>query len=296
MFSFQKTIAFYGSFLLIPFVQSAELVPLVEYCADVDWKGYIGDIVRDTSGNAHDAIVIDQPIRQSHDTPTVAGPDDRSFDFRDDGQAQPNGSITTIEKTLLSNSKIVEAGGFVMEVWFKSSPSEGGNQASLIDYAGTENIRFNHKDNVIEFCVGRVKGKNKQNKVASGQSLSALTDNQWHYVKASFVVTDGSLLDPVYGNMHMVIDGVSRSKYGVQLSNRGDRLRRSIGIGNNPTLLNDSNDFDGLIYRPRVCLGKDEPRSWLWIGVGALIFATVGSGLWKLAMREVEKFKSPEAN
>ncbi len=273
----------------------AEMTPLVEYRADSSWIGDVGASVKDASGNGHDGAVVDQPVGTSTDVPEVAQAGELSFDFSGDSEGPASGSINTTEKKLLNRSAIVAAGGFTMETWFKTPMTNGsGATASLIDYAGTERIQFNVKANVLEFRIS-----DRRHRVESAQSLPELADDQWHHVKASFVVTDGTLLDPVYGDIHITVDGVTRSEYGVELSGYGDRLKRAIGVGNHPERFgkpgyDGADDFDGLLYRPAVYLGAESPGRWLWL-VGTGLLVMLGGVAWIVIRQPPEESEGEEA-
>jgi hypothetical protein len=280
--------------LLASTVYSGELVPIVEYHVDERWQGEVNAVLVDASGEGHDAVVVDQPVRSSTDVPDGAKEGEFSLDFSGDGEGASSGSINTEEIKLLNNSAIVAAGGFTMEVWFKSSNGEGGRTASLIDYAGTEKIHFNSKLNTLEFYISDNKAR-----VASAQALSQLTDDRWHFVKASFVVTDGTMLDPVYGDLHLTVDGVTRSERGVMLTGFGDRLRRPIGIGNHPSRFGKPgydgvDDFDGLLFGPKVSLGADTPINWTRLSVRVLLVGAVGFAVWRASVGTFRGAQSKE--
>lgn len=261
---------------------STEPTPLLKYSADASWKGAVGATVRDVRDSDHDGIVIDQPVGTSTDVPDVAKAGELSFDFLGDGEGAASGSINTLQTKLLSNFDIVKAGGFTMETWFKLPAADaGGPIGSLINYAGTERIQLNVEANVLTFKIS-----GDSHRVESAQPLTDLADNQWHHVKAAFVVTDGTLLDPVYGDIHLTVDGVTRSEYGVELSNYGDRLNRSIGIGNHPERFGEPgydgfDDFDGLLFQPTVHLGAAAPVRWQWL-IGTGLLSILGVVAWKV--------------
>ena len=211
--------------------------------------------VTDSSGAGNDGTAIGGV------TVAVDGPNagDSSYSF--DGTGADNASrtrITTNAIDLLDNAAVVAAGGFTMDAWIRTDGQGLGGSASVIDYAGTERIQFDNTG-AITFRISD----------GGAQAISSVnvTDNEWHRVNAQFIVTDGSDLANVLGNLRITVDGISEPLVAGTLTGFGDSLNRPIGVGGHP--IGFAGDvYAGLINDPTVSLGI-VPRAW-HLGAGLL--------------------------
>jgi hypothetical protein len=218
--------------------------------------------IEDQSTANHDGIVRFDAVHISTDVP--AGLTGKSFDLTGIGMFE------TVEGQLLLNENVVTAGGFIMEAWFKHDLTSGSGTGKVIDYGGFERIQFagsnsgagalNNKTQ-FEFRMS-----NTTHRVGGRQPIEL--DNQWHYALAEFIVTDGSDLTNVRGQMRITIDGQSDVKVDGGKTNAGDNaintftgdFASKLAIGTrstvNPANPGGSGDnLEGLVYQPKVWLG-----------------------------------------
>jgi hypothetical protein len=228
----------------------------------------VGTIIEDQSAANRDATVTHHPIGVSTDVP--AGFTGKSFDFYGTvlgASGDSGGLLSTIDKTLLKNDAVVAAGGFTMEVWFKTDGVSNGGTGKLIDYGGYERIQFSGSvpagqapdRGQIDFRISNTAWR-------VGGNGPKVDDNGWHHAIAEFKVTNGSNLASVVGDISITVDGNRQTIFNAAKTNAGDNINPSIGIGNRPTVgagnaANTSGDnFQGLMYQPKVYLGVvDEP-------------------------------------
>ena len=170
----------------------------------------------------------------------------------------------------LSNASIIAEGGYAMEAWFFWNG--GGSVNSIIDYAGTEKFRAQPGGLDYNFDSG-----------SGAVPVAIATPGQWHYVAMVFE-HDGAaeVGGQIGGTATFYFDGVTPvSSTAVVKDDFGDSLNRPIGVGRHPLGFGGDN-FDGLVYEPRVSLGAldssellftaiPEPGSSLLAGLGALL-------------------------
>lgn len=243
----------------------ADVTPLFSYDASILPSGALttGTTIVDQSSAGHDATVLHHPIATSNDVPT--GFSGKSFDFYGTvagASGDSGGLLSTIDKTLLKNDAVVAAGGFTMEVWFKTDGISNGNTGKVIDYGGYERIQF-----AGTFPAGQNGGRGQLDLRLSntawrvGGNGPDTDDDQWHHAIAEFKVTNGSNLASVVGDISITVDGMTQTVVGAAKTNAGDNINPSIGIGNRPTVgagnaANTTGDnFQGLMYQPKVFLG-----------------------------------------
>ena len=210
--------------------------------------------IADQSGAGNNGRVEQQPVPVVMDAPVGGG---FSFDMTGSG-----GSVRTLAIDLLNNAAVFNAGGFQMDVWFKTDGTTSGNFGSLINYAGTERIELAGQNtgpgglgdkNYLEFRLSST-----GDFVANPDTLVA--DNQWHHAVSKFMVTDASNPSNLRGDIHLALNGTTHIYRGAVKTSQGDDLNRVIGVGHHPTAgttVNNNDDFDGLIYQPKVWLGYD---------------------------------------
>ena len=204
-----------------------------------DAAGQTLPAVTDSSGNGNDGTAGGAGVTIVADGP-VAGSSSFAFDAGDD-------RITTNAIDLLDNAAVVAAGGFTMDTWIRTDGVGLGNSASVIDYAGTERIQFDSGGtDAITFQIS--------DGGAVVVSSVDVTDDAWHRVTAEFIVSDGSDLAAVAGDLRLTVDGITEPLVPGTLSDFGDSLDRPIGIGGHP--LGFAGDvYTGLIHNPSVSLG-----------------------------------------
>ncbi|YCM43602.1 hypothetical protein V2O64_20040 [Verrucomicrobiaceae bacterium 227] len=168
--------------------------------------------------------------------------------------AAGSAGINSASTQELSNSLITAEGGFVMESWFLWNG--GGNVNSIIDYAGTEKFRLNGGSGVLDFNFDSGTG---------AQDIGTITAGVWHYVAVIFEWDGGATNADggIGGTLSYFLDStVPLGTATVVKDDFGDGLNRAIGVGRHPVgFVGD--DFDGLIYEPRVTLGVLTPGELL---------------------------------
>lgn len=200
-----------------------------------------GNVVPGVDGSA-DGTVAFGTVTLSPDLPAVipVGGGDRSLSF--DGSS----GINLPGTRQLLNSTLETAGGFTYEAWFNWAG--GGNINSIIDYAGTEKL------------VREVSGTGaayRNNSAAPLYPLGAAEPGEWHYTAIVFSPTstvDGT--GSITGDFTFYFDSATpvATETGVTISNFGDSLNRTIGVGTHPVGF-AGDFFNGLIYEPRVSTG-----------------------------------------
>lgn len=228
--------------------QAAE-IPIVIYDA-------ADGIASDSSGMGNDGLATGAGV-----SVVAAGPNAGDMSFSFVGGLSTD-RITTNATGLLNNPDVIAAGGFTMSAWINTTGTDVGDFGSVIDYAGTERIQFNAAGE-IGFAISGVEPQ--------VYSTVNVTDGQWHFVLAQFVVTDGSDPTAVVGDMYITVDGVTNSINGQTLDTFGDSLVRPIGIGGHPVGF-AGDVYAGLINDPTVALGTSvpEPGSLALLGLAGL--------------------------
>lgn len=181
-------------------------------------------------------------VTLSSDIPTNGVPPglgDRSLSFPGDAGVKSPGTRQLLNSEILSN------GGFAYETWFKFTGGTGLN--SIIDYAGTEKIY--RPDPGTSASI--------QTNNSIFDSIGAAAVGDWHYVAVVFhnvTSSDGGLT--VTGDYTYYFDGTApvEEVTGITISDFGDSLNRSIGVGMHPAGFS-GDFFNGLIFEPRVTLG-----------------------------------------
>ena len=166
-----------------------------------------------------------------------------------------SGGILAPGTKQLLNADIASAGGFTYEAWFKWNGN--GDFNSIIDYAGTEQLRRRTSDSGVAM------------RSSDGGSLITIgpaPSNTWAYAAAVFTPTgpvagDGSIT----GDYVFYLDGnaPALTVTNVTITAYGDSLNRTIAVGMHPQGF-AANFFNGLIYEPRVTLGALAPSQLLY--------------------------------
>ncbi len=201
------------------------------------------------------AILVDDV--PSTGVPVVSG--NRCLDSSDTAasSATTSGAVTN-NTLLLSNTAIVNEGGFTMECWFKWNG--GGTINSVIDYAGTEKI-------VIDQSVAGAAGEVSFRMDGAADIVAGTTTvGEWHYIAIVFETSgqpnpDGSINGTV--TTYFDDSASSSTTAGLTKTTFGDSLVRGIGFGMHP-LGFDLDFFDGRIYEPRITLGVLPPDQLLF--------------------------------
>jgi hypothetical protein len=136
-------------------------------------------------------------------------------------------------------------GGFTYEAWFNFAG--GGNINSIIDYAGTEKLVRQLSETTAGFRV---------NSAAPIYPLGSAAEGSWHYVAMVFTPTSTVTGGEITGDLTFYFDSATPvgTETGVTISDFGDSLNRTIGVGTHPQGFG-GDFFNGLIYEPRVSLG-----------------------------------------
>ena len=217
----------------------------------------VSTVIVDQSGAGNNGAVAQAALPISNDAPVGGG---RSFDV-----SGSNGSVRTLGTQLIRNTAVAAQGGFQMEAWFKADAPSSGIFGSIINYAGTERIQLGGQNtgpgglgdkNYVEFRIS-----------SSGDYVANpdinIADNAWHRAVSKFIVTDMSDPRNLRGDLHLTIDNQTFISRNGLRTRQGDDLNRVISIGSHPTAgntpaaINNNDDFDGLIYQPKVWLGFD---------------------------------------
>ena len=195
----------------------------------------IGTLGDGSSGGSGVSLSADVPI---NGVPPDAG--NRSIVCNGSG-----GILAPGTKQLL-NVDIASAGGFTYEAWFKWNGN--GDLNSIIDYAGTEQLRRRTADSGVAM---------RSSDGGSSITIGPAPSNTWVYAAAVFTPTgpvaeDGSIT----GDYVFYLDGNAPvlTVTNVTITSFGDSLNRTIGVGMHPQG-SASDFFHGLIYEPRVTLG-----------------------------------------
>lgn len=185
-----------------------------------------------------------------------------------------SGGVNSASSLELSNAAIIAEGGFTFETWFLWNG--GGNVNSIIDYAGTDKFRIPNGGGILDMNFDQGSGP---------QVLGNINAGQWYYVAMVFEHDgSGGPNDPIGGTMTWYLDSLDPAGTAAAVkSTFGDSLNRPIGIGRHPSGFTGDN-FDGLIYEPRVSLGALSSSELLFVpepGSTALL----ALGLGTLALR-----------
>lgn len=250
---------------------SDELIPIVQYKVTEGWNGQAGSAVSDLSGSGHHGSVKSANISLANDRPKEVKPSGSSFDF---GAQTASGYIVTKATNLMSNFAVAKHGGFTFDVWFKMDgpPDKIKHHPVLISRAGTEQLIGDVPNNSLRFTISKWGAT-----VDAAQSLTELADGEWHHVRAQFVATDTTLLDPLRGDIYITVDGVTRSTSDVALAVLGEQRNLPIALGQHPENRKEC-DFDGLLHNPTIYLGAD-PDFNHWVSLlqySLLTLASVG--------------------
>lgn len=214
----------------------------------------------------------------SSDVPTTgvpAGAGNRSIVGAGSDASDGINSPTTQE---LSNTLVTTNGGFTMESWFLWNG--GGNVNSIIDYAGTEKFRMN-STGTLDFNFDSGLG---------AQIIATIEPGTWHYVAAVFEWDGGpvSATGGIGGTLTYFLDSITPlGSVAAIKDDFGDSLNRPIGVGRHPIGFGGDN-FDGLIYEPRVSLGALSPGELLFTPIpepSTPLFGILSSALF-LARRK----------
>lgn len=210
-----------------------------------DAAGVAGGTVPGVDGSANGSVDFGA-VTLSPDLPALVpvGGGDRSMVF--DGASGVNLPGTQ----QLLNSTLETEGGFTIETWFNYSG--GGNINSIIDYAGTEKL--------VREAAG-TGAAYRNNSALPLYSLGTAEPGEWHYAAVVFSPTsavDGT--GAITGDFTFYFDSATSvlTETGVSISDFGDSLNRTIGVGTHPVGF-AGDFFNGLIYEPRVSLGALEP-------------------------------------
>jgi len=174
---------------------------------------------------------------------------------------------TLLEPKNLATAIIAE-GGYTMEAWFLWNG--GGNVNSIIDYAGTEKFRMIGGTGMLDVNFDSGSG---------ALPIASPSVGEWHYVAMVFE-HDGNpeVGGQIGGTATLYFDSNDPlASAAVIKDDFGDSLNRPIGVGRHP-LGFTGDDFDGLVFEPRVTLGAlssselmfvPEPGSSVLAGLGA---------------------------
>jgi hypothetical protein len=223
-------------------VSSLSATTLLHYRVNSTDAGTVaGGTVPGVDGSA-DGTVAFGAVGLSDNVPSLlpTGGGDRSLVF--DGAS----GINLPGSQQLLNSTLESEGGFTMETWF--SYAGGGNINSIIDYAGTEKL--------VREAAG-TGAAYRNNSAPPLYGLGDTTGDEWHYVAIVFQPTstvDGA--GGITGDFTFYFDSTTPigTETGVTISNFGDSLNRTIGVGTHPVGFG-GDFFNGLIYEPRVSTG-----------------------------------------
>jgi hypothetical protein len=234
--------------LFIPTAAALSLLPVVEAQTtlfhfrvnDVDAAGL--PVVPSVGGAAGTAPAPFGGLL-STDVPLIGVPANAGNRSLVGASSATSSGVNTTSTSQLTNAQIIANGGFTYETWFKWYG--GGNVNSIIDYAGTEKLR-----------VQGGLGINFDQGSGFTQFVASPAVNQWHYVAAVFKY-DG--LPAVNGRIGGTLtyyfnDNFPLGSVPVIKAPFGDSLNRVIGVGRHPQGFG-GDDFNGLVYEPRVSLG-----------------------------------------
>ena len=170
----------------------------------------------------------------------------------------------------LSNAAIIAEGGYTMEAWFLWNG--GVNVNAIIDYAGTEKFRMIGGTGLLDYNFDSGSGL---------LPIAAPSVAEWHYVAMVFEHDGGAEVGgQIGGTATLYFDSNSPlATAAVIKDDFGDSLNRAIGVGRH-WLGFAGDDFDGLVFEPRVTLGAlsssellfvPEPGSAMLAGLGAAL-------------------------
>jgi hypothetical protein len=223
------------------------------------------------SGGAGNNGTADPSVKFEDDVPGEGVPTDAGIRAPKGNGA---GGILTSGTSELLNSAIAAAGGFTMETWFYWHG--GGTINALIDYAGAEKLVYDTTQPAGSQLRMRV-----NDDPALDCVIGSVQPEQWHYV-ASVFDTQGNVLNDgsISGVFRLYMDGnMVTTTDTMTISGLGDSRDLGIGVMRNP--LNLDENFDGLVFEPRVTLGAlsrgdmlyvvPEPSGVLLLTVGLLV-------------------------
>jgi hypothetical protein len=245
--------AFLALVLVAPAAQ-ADVDPILFYSAGASGSGGIGVSILDQSGKGNNGTVVVAPVGTSTDVPS--GFTGLSYDL-----GAGSGSINSLATKLLNNSAVAAAGGFTMEVWMKQTAAQNaasGTSGKLIDYSGTERFQLGGSTNANSLMdKTKMEFRTSNTRNVTGNPNINIADGQWHHLIGQFKVTNGANLADVAGTLQLTIDGISLPEVAGGKTNQGDNLDRAISIGNHPVFntLDNNDEYDGLLYNPKVFLG-----------------------------------------
>ncbi len=252
---FRSTLLLFGTFALMS-LHAQEAVDFIDYSLPAAWDGS-GATVTDQSPMSHDGTVAGSPGLSSMIPPGFL--EGQSLDTIVNA-----GRFVTTETLLLSNERLLQAGGFRYDVWFNWSGT-GASAMKLIDYAGTDFIRLNGTTGILDFVID---GPGGQTIIAVPGAIEA---DVWHHAVAEFVVISGDV-SAAAGNASFYLDDELIGSVEATKGTFGDSLIRPISVGGHP-LGFAADDFIGLLYNPKVQLiGLTDA---LLVSPGSLNFSSV---------------------
>ena len=207
------------------------------------------------SGGAGNDGTADSSVKFEDDMPADGVPTDAGVRALKGNGA---GGILTSGTSELSNAAIAVAGGFTMETWFYWNG--GGTVSSLIDYAGSEKIFYDTTQPAGSELRMRVNAD-----AASDVVIGSAEPAEWHYV-ASVFDTQGSVLNAgsIDGIFRLYMDGkMVATTDPMTISDLGDSRDLNIAVMRNPQ--NFDENFDGLVFEPRVSLGALSTSEMLYV-------------------------------
>lgn len=222
--------------------------PVLEYRFPASYAATGEDTnVVDQSPAKHDGT-LNIPVALSDDVPPTAPAGTASLDLTE-GAA----SIVTKDIDLVTAHKVLAAGGFTFDIWFKGDATANLNK--IIDIAGTDWLAVSTADSDGDGNVGEVVISIGNNYAAS---LRLDVDDgylpgEWNHAVITYQVTNGANMDNLTGTLTFNLNGVVRSATGRAFTNYNDRLNRPIAIGSHPT--SGGERFTGLVYQPKIYLG-----------------------------------------
>ncbi|NWK54514.1 PEP-CTERM sorting domain-containing protein [Verrucomicrobiaceae bacterium N1E253] len=251
------TIALLSAF---PTLSSAALNAVFEYEFDTSYDSS-STAVSDLSGAGNHATVTGENgganIAVVTDIPTGGSQGTHSLNY-----SSTYGVVTTNAIDLLNNADVIANGGYTMTASFKGLSN---NTRKIIDYAGTEYIGA-RSNNGGEVVIGI---SNTVPMILTTTEGLNVTD--WNQITYSFAVTNASDPAAILGDIRVDLNGTVTTLNGQTLTDFGDSLDRSIGVGRHPSFSSDH--FRGQIYAPAVYLGVSEvpePGTTALLGLGGL--------------------------
>ncbi len=194
-------------------------------------------------GTLGNGVAAGSGVTYSFDRPFEGVPDGgggNSIAFDGTGGVLAPGTQQLLNSTILAN------GGFTYEAWFKWNGS--GDWNAIIDYAGTEKI-FRHATN----------GLRMQTNNGFDYVFPSVPANEWRHIAVVFSNVTAATGTHITGDYTFYLNGgPTGSLTGVTITDFGDSLNRTIGVGTHPSQFS-GDFFSGLIYEPKVTLGPLSP-------------------------------------